>query len=238
MQNSEANNKQMISLNKGIIVTEVESIIKYINEIKHIPVLTKEEEFEICQRIKRGDEESITKLVKHNLRFVIHIAKKYQNLGLTFEDLISFGNLGLYKAVKKFDPDRGFKFITFAIWYVKAEITASLNELSTTVRIPNSQSDEDFSCHGLENDITSNDVDRFDKSDLMIELKMILNSLTEIEYDSITKFYGFGYEYAWPMDDVAKHLNVSNERARQIVKKAEAKLKKHPNLDILRKYLD
>jgi len=228
----------MISLNKGIIVTEVESIIKYINEIKHIPVLTKEEEFEICQRIKRGDEESITKLVKHNLRFVIHIAKKYQNLGLTFEDLISFGNLGLYKAVKKFDPDRGFKFITFAIWYVKAEITASLNELSTTVRIPNSQSDEDFSCHGLENDITSNDVDRFDKSDLMIELKMILNSLTEIEYDSITKFYGFGYEYAWPMDDVAKHLNVSNERARQIVKKAEAKLKKHPNLDILRKYLD
>jgi len=227
----------MISLNKGIIVTEVESIIKYINEIKHIPVLTKEEEFEICQRIKRGDEESITKLVKHNLRFVIHIAKKYQNLGLTFEDLISFGNLGLYKAVKKFDPDRGFKFITFAIWYVKAEITASLNELSTTVRIPNS-SDEDFSCHGLEHDITSNDVDRFDKSDLMIELKMILNSLTEIEYDSITKFYGFGYEYAWPMDDVAKHLNVSNERARQIVKKAEAKLKKHPNLDILRKYLD
>ena len=228
----------MISLNKGIIVTEVESIIKYINEIKHIPVLTKEQEFEICQRIKSGDEESITKLVKHNLRFVVHIAKKYQNLGLTFEDLISFGNLGLYKAVKKFDPDRGFKFITFAIWYVKAEITASLNELSTTVRIPNSQSDEDFSCHGLENDITSNDVDRFDKSDLMIELKMILNSLTEIEYDSITKFYGFGYEYAWPMDDVAKHLNVSNERARQIVKKAEAKLKKHPNLDILRKYLD
>lgn len=228
----------MISLNKGIIVTEVESIIKYINEIKHIPVLTKEQEFEICQRIKSGDEESITKLVKHNLRFVVHIAKKYQNLGLTFEDLISFGNLGLYKAVKKFDPDRGFKFITFAIWYVKAEITASLNELSTTVRIPNSQSDEDFSCHGLENDITSNDVDRFDKSDLMIELKMILNSLTEVEYDSITKFYGFGYEYAWPMDDVAKHLNVSNERARQIVKKAEAKLKKHPNLDILRKYLD
>lgn len=228
----------MISLNKGIIVTEVESIIKYINEIKHIPVLTKEQEFEICQRIKSGDEESITKLVKHNLRFVVHIAKKYQNLGLTFEDLISFGNLGLYKAVKKFDPDRGFKFITFAIWYVKAEITSSLNELSTTVRIPNSQSDEDFSCHGLENDITSNDVDRFDKSDLMIELKMILNSLTEVEYDSITKFYGFGYEYAWPMDDVAKHLNVSNERARQIVKKAEAKLKKHPNLDILRKYLD
>ena len=236
MQSSEVN-KQMISLNKGIIVTEVESIIKYINEIKHIPVLTKEQEFEICQRIKSGDEESITKLVKHNLRFVVHIAKKYQNLGLTFEDLISFGNLGLYKAVKKFDPDRGFKFITFAIWYVKAEITASLNELSTTVRIPNS-SDEDFSCHGLEHDITSNDVDRFDKSDLMIELKMILNSLTEIEYDSITKFYGFGYEYAWPMDDVAKHLNVSNERARQIVKKAEAKLKKHPNLDILRKYLD
>jgi RNA polymerase primary sigma factor len=228
----------MIKLSKGVIITEVESILKYINEIKHIPILTKEQEFEICQKIKTGDEESITKLVKHNLRFVVHIAKKYQNLGLTFEDLISFGNLGLYRAAKKFDPDRGFKFITFAIWYVKAEITASLNELSTTVRKPNSQDGENFRCQSLDSDITSNDEDRFDKTDLMIELKMILNSLTEIEYDAITKFYGFGYEYAWPMDDVAEHLKLSTERARQIVKKAERKLQKHPNLDILRKYLD
>ncbi len=228
----------MISINKGVIVTDVDSIIKYINEIKSIPVLTKDEEFEICQRIKSGEQEAISELVKHNLRFVIHIAKKYQNLGLTFEDLISFGNIGLYRAAKKFDVDRGFKFITFAIWYVKAEITTALNELSKTVRIPNSQDDENFSCFGLEEEIVSNDINRFDKSDLMTELKMILNSLTEIEYDAITKFYGFGYEYAWPMDDVAKHLNLSNERARQIVKKAERKLQNHPNLDILRKYLD
>ncbi len=228
----------MISINKGVIVTDVDSIIKYINEIKGIPVLSKDEEFEICQRIKSGEQEAISELVKHNLRFVIHIAKKYQNLGLTFEDLISFGNIGLYRAAKKFDVDRGFKFITFAIWYVKAEITTALNELSKTVRIPNSQDDEKFSCFGLEEEIVSNDINRFDKSDLMTELKMILNSLTEIEYDAITKFYGFGYEYAWPMDDVAKHLNLSNERARQIVKKAERKLQNHPNLDILRKYLD
>ena len=230
----------MIKFNKDIIVTEVESIVKYINDIKHIPILTKEQEFELCLKIKDGDKEATGQLVKHNLRFVIHIAKKYQNLGLTFEDLISFGNIGLYRAAKKFDADRGFKFITYAIWYIKAEITAALSELSSTVRIPNSQNDEDFSQQQITDFDGSNheEESRFDKSDLMIELKMILNSLDRIEYDAITRFYGFGYEYAQPMDDVAKHLGVSNERARQIVKKAERKLKNHPNLDILRKYLD
>jgi len=78
----------MINITKGVIVTEVDSIIKYINEIKKIPVLSKEEEFEICQRIKMGDKNATSDLVKHNLRFVVHTAKKYQNLGLTFEDLI------------------------------------------------------------------------------------------------------------------------------------------------------
>lgn len=228
----------MVKITKGVIVTEVDSIIKYINEIKSIPILTKEEEFELCQKIKSGDNSAISELVKHNLRFVIHTAKKYQNLGLTFEDLISFGNLGLYRAAEKFDPDRGFKFITFAIWYIKAEITEAINELSSAVRIPNSQNSEDYYCEPINNDITSSDNNRFDKSDLMIELKMILNSLTDVEYEAITRFYGFGYEFAHSMDDVAKSINLTTERARQIVKTAERKLKNHPNLDILRKYLD
>lgn len=229
----------MVTIYKGVIVTEVESIIKYISEIKSIPLLTKEEEVSICQKIKSGDKSAISELVKHNLRFVIHIAKKYQNLGLTFEDLISFGNIGLYRAAEKFDSDRGFKFITFAIWYVKSEITTALNELSKTVRIPNSQNSDDFSESEIsEFDNYSTDLSRFDKSDLMIELKMILNSLSSVEYDAITRFYGFGRDYAQTMEDIAKHLNLTTERARQIVKTAERKLKKHPNLDILRKYLD
>jgi len=229
----------MIKFNKDTIVTEVDSIIKYINDIKNIPVLTKEEEYQLCLKIKSGDKYAISELVKHNLRFVIHTAKKYQNLGLTFEDLISFGNIGLYRAAKKFDAERGFKFITYAIWYIKAEITAALTELSSTVRIPNSQNADDYSQHEISDvDGSQTDISRFDKSDLMIELKMILNSLTEIEYDAITRFYGFDHDYAQPMEDVANHLKVSTERARQIVKKAERKLKSHPNLDILRKYLD
>jgi RNA polymerase primary sigma factor len=228
----------MININKGKIVTEVSSVIKYINEIKNIPVLTKSDELEICQRIKSGDQSAISQLVKHNLRFVIHTAKKYQNLGLTFEDLISFGNIGLYKAAKKFDADRGFKFITFAVWYVKAEITQALNELSNQVRIPNSQDDDNFEFKKIEGDVSTNDVGSFDKSDLMIELKMILNSLSKIEYDAITRFYGFGHNFSQKIDDIAEHLGVTNERARQIIRKAERKLKSHPNLDILRKYLD
>lgn len=228
----------MIKITKGVIVTEVDSIIKYINEIKSIPVLTKEEEFELCQKIKAGDKSAINTLVKHNLRFVIHTAKKYQNLGLTFEDLISFGNLGLYRAAEKFDVDRGFKFITFAIWYIKSEITSALNEFKSDVRIPNSQDGDNYSVQTLEGDIQTSDKSSFDKSDLMMELKLILNSLSPIEYDAITRFYGFGYKFAWSIDDVAKHINLTSERARQIVKSAERKLKKHPNLNILRKYLD
>jgi RNA polymerase primary sigma factor len=229
----------MITISKDIIVTDIESVIKYINEIKNIPVLNKDEEYQLFLRIQKGDQTAISEIVKHNLRFVIHIAKKYQNLGLTFEDLISFGNIGLYRAAKKFDAERGFKFITYAIWYIKAEITAAITELSSTVRIPNSQDGEQYSQQQIGDfDGSSEDSNRFDKSDLMIELKMLLNSLSLTEQEAITRFYGFGFDYAQPMEDVAKHLGVSTERARQIVKKAERKLKNHPNLDILRKYLD
>lgn len=228
----------MINITKGVIVTEVDSIIKYISEIKKIPVLTKDEEFEICQKIKSGDKSAISELVKHNLRFVIHTAKKYQNLGLTFEDLISFGNLGLYRAAEKFDVDRGFKFITFAIWYIKSEITTAINELSQQVRIPNSQDSDDYKFSEVDNNLSTSDVSKFDKSDLMIELKMVLNCLNPIEYDVITRFYGFGHNFAQSLDDIAEQKELSSERVRQIIRKAERKLKSHPNLDILRKYLD
>lgn len=228
----------MINITKGVIVTEVDSIIKYINEIKSIPILSKEEEFDICKRIKSGDQSAISELVKHNLRFVIHTAKKYQNLGLTFEDLISFGNLGLYRAAEKFDVDRGFKFITFAVWYIKSEITTALNELSTQVRIPNSQNSDDFDFKSEDQNLSTNDVSRFDKSDLMTELKMVLNCLSDEEYDYITRFYGFGHDFAQSIDDIAELRGLSNERVRQVIRKAERRLKNHPQLDMLRKYLD
>ena len=231
----------MDNFSKGIIVSDVDSIIKYINEIKKIPLLTKEDEYMLFLRIKSGDKNAVNELVKSNLRFVIQIAKKYQNLGLSFEDLISFGNIGLYEAAEKFDGERGFKFVTFAIWYVKSEITKSLNELAKTVKIPNSQNSEDYNCISIDDGenrfIISKNVNGFDKSDLIMELKMILNSLSKIEFDAITRFYGFGYEYAQSIDQIAEHLGVKNERARQIIRKSEENLKNHPNLDILRKYL-
>lgn len=228
----------MITISKDIIVTEIDSIIKYINEIKNIPILSRDEEYQLYLRIKSGDKGAISELVKSNLRFVIHIAKKYQNLGITFEDLISFGNLGLYEAAKRFDGERGFKFITFAIWYVKAEITKSINELGNQVRIPGSQDSDDFEFKKLDTDVSVNDRSSFDKSDLMTELKLVLNSLTEIEYLAITQYYGFGYDFAKSIDDIAKLMNLTNERIRQIIRQAERKLRKHPKLDILRKYLE
>jgi len=144
-----------------------------------------------------------------------------------------FGNLGLYRAAEKFDPDRGFKFITFAVWYIKSEITTALNELSQQVRIPNSQYSNDYDFKPEQKNLSD-----FDKTDLMLELKMILNCLSDEEYDYISRFYGFGHNFSQSIDDIAELKGLSNERVRQVIRRAERKLKNHPNLDMLRKYLD
>lgn len=113
-----------------------QSIEKYLEEIGGFSPLRPEEEIDLARKIRRGDEESLDKLVKANLRFVISVAKEYQGQGLPLQDLISEGNLGLIKAAQRFDETRGFKFISYAVWWIRQSILQALAEQSRVVRLP------------------------------------------------------------------------------------------------------
>ncbi|MCH8286305.1 sigma-70 family RNA polymerase sigma factor [candidate division KSB1 bacterium] len=115
---------------------ENQSLDKYLQEIGEVPLLAPEEEIHLARRIKINDQEALEKLTKANLRFVVSVAKQYQNQGLTLGDLINEGNLGLIKAAKRFDETRGFKFISYAVWWIRQSILQALAEQSRVVRLP------------------------------------------------------------------------------------------------------
>lgn len=115
---------------------ESQSLDKYLQEIGRVDLLNQEEEIELARRIKKGDQKSLEKLTKANLRFVVSVAKQYQNQGLSLGDLINEGNLGLIKAAKRFDETRGFKFISYAVWWIRQSILQALAEQSRIVRLP------------------------------------------------------------------------------------------------------
>ena len=113
-----------------------QSLEKYLQEISEVPLLYPSEEIELAKRIKKGDQEALEKLTRANLRFVVSVAKQYQNQGLSLGDLINEGNLGLIKAASRFDETRGFKFISYAVWWIRQSILQALAEQSRVVRLP------------------------------------------------------------------------------------------------------
>jgi RNA polymerase primary sigma factor len=112
------------------------SIDKYLNEIAKLPLIKEEEEVELARRIRKGDQVALDKLTKSNLRFVVSVAKQYQNQGLSLNDLINEGNIGLIKAATKFDETKGFKFISYAVWWIRQSILQALVEQTRLVRLP------------------------------------------------------------------------------------------------------
>lgn len=130
---------RQLKITKSITNRESASLDKYLQEIGREELISVEEEVELAQRIRKGDQAALEKLTKANLRFVVSVAKQYQNQGLTLPDLINEGNLGLIKAAEKFDETRGFKFISYAVWWIRQSILQALAEQSRIVRLPLNQ---------------------------------------------------------------------------------------------------
>ncbi|MBX2969227.1 MAG: RNA polymerase sigma factor RpoD/SigA [Cyclobacteriaceae bacterium] len=127
---------RQLKISKQITNRESQSLDKYLQEIGKVDLLTPDEEVELAKRIKEGDQIALEKLTKANLRFVVSVAKQYQNQGLSLGDLINEGNLGLIKAAQRFDETRGFKFISYAVWWIRQSILQTLAEQSRIVRLP------------------------------------------------------------------------------------------------------
>ena len=130
---------RQLKISKSITNRESASLDKYLQEIGREDLISVEEEVELAQAIKRGDRKALEKLTRANLRFVVSVAKQYQNQGLSLPDLINEGNLGLIKAAEKFDETRGFKFISYAVWWIRQSILQALAEQSRIVRLPLNQ---------------------------------------------------------------------------------------------------
>src|SRR5690349_18965918 len=127
---------RQLKIVKQITNRETQSLDKYLQEIGKISLITSEEEVRLTQRIKEGDQAALEKMVNANLRFVVSVAKQYQNQGLSLGDLINEGNVGLIKAAGRFDEKRGFKFISYAVWWIRQSILQALAEQSRIVRLP------------------------------------------------------------------------------------------------------
>ncbi len=130
---------RQLKITKSITNRESESLDKYLQEIGKEELLSTDEEVELAQRIRKGDRQALERLTKANLRFVVSVAKQYQNQGLSLSDLINEGNLGLIKAAEKFDETRGFKFISYAVWWIRQSILQAIAEQSRIVRLPLNQ---------------------------------------------------------------------------------------------------
>ncbi|MFN5693573.1 MAG: RNA polymerase sigma factor RpoD/SigA [Bacteroidota bacterium] len=127
---------RQLKISKQFTNRENKSLDKYLNEISKVPMIDAQEEVELARRIREGDQAALEKLVNANLRFVVSVSKQYQNQGLTLGDLINEGNMGLIKAAKRFDETRGFKFISYAVWWIRQSILQALADQSRIVRLP------------------------------------------------------------------------------------------------------
>ena len=244
-----------IYVTTGAVMTDTPSVKKYMSEIKKAPLLDRDEETALANEAKAGSVKARRRLVECNLRFAVQVAKQYQGMGLELEDLIQVANLGLFEAVERFDPSRGVKFISFAVWYVRAELQKALNDLSRVVRIPSHKTmteGKDFSTLSTSKKVGEDEdsetyADRYlageqakakhEVTDLKELLNVALNSLKPKQRDAVKMFYGIDREYAMHMEHIAEELEVTGERARQLVRQGECALKQVKGIDKLLQYL-
>ena len=187
-------------MNKKITNRVSHSLDSYLVEVNKYPLQTIEEQTELAHRIKGGDEKALAHLITGNLRFVVSVAKQYQNRGRSMEELIEAGNKGLELASKKFDPQRGFKFIAYAVWFIRASILAFLET--------------------SKNDINFSDLTKEEKRELVSKIS------NERDKEILTRWFGL-VDSPESLDDIGESLNLTTTRVLQLRDRAIAKLNAH-----------
>jgi len=158
----------------------LDPIKAYLKDIRHIPLLKPEEEITIAKKIKRGDKKAREQMIRSNLRLVINIAKKYMNLGIPLSDLIEEGNIGLMRAVDKFEPSKGFRFSTYAAWWIKQSISRSIIDQGKMIRIPVYMNEEIAKCKKVTEELTHNLKRRPRASEVAKKLQVSVEKVREI----------------------------------------------------------
>ena len=214
---------------KNLGYEHIQELSTYFNDIQNIRRLTRREEQILSEKIQKGDEQALNKLVYHNLRFVVNIAKNYRNSNVPFADIISEGNLGLIRAAHKFDSTKGVKFISYAVWWVKNSINECIEKYN---RDNETLSYDDYTinkCTDLDNKFEQINEDFEEKINNIQSRKDAIESLMkclhEREIKILTLFFGLNGGKEMTLEEVGKEMCLTNERVRQIKDSALSKLK-------------
>ena len=214
---------------KNLGYEHVQELSTYFNDIQNIRRLTKREEQILSEKIQKGDEQALNKLVYHNLRFVVNIAKNYRNSNVPFADIISEGNLGLIRAAHKFDSTKGVKFISYAVWWIKNSINECIEKYN---RNNETLSYDDYTinkCTDLDHKFEQINEDFEEKINNIQSRKDAIESLMkclhEREIKILTLFFGLNGGKEMTLEEVGKEMCLTNERVRQIKDSALSKLK-------------
>lgn len=214
---------------KNLGYEHVQELSTYFNDIQNIRRLTKREEQILSEKIQKGDEQALNKLVYHNLRFVVNIAKNYRNSNVPFADIISEGNLGLIRAAHKFDSTKGVKFISYAVWWIKNSINECIEKYN---RDNETLSYDDYTinkCTDLDHKFEQINEDFEEKINNIQSRKDAIESLMkclhEREIKILTLFFGLNGGKEMTLEEVGKEMCLTNERVRQIKDSALSKLK-------------
>ena len=214
---------------KNLGYEHIQELSTYFNDIQNIRRLTRREEQILSEKIQKGDEQALNKLVYHNLRFVVNIAKNYRNSNVPFADIISEGNLGLIRAAHKFDSTKGVKFISYAVWWIKNSINECIEKYN---RDNETLSYDDYTinkCTDLDNKFEQINEDFEEKINNIQSRKDAIESLMkclrEREIKILTLFFGLNGGKEMTLEEVGKEMCLTNERVRQIKDGALSKLK-------------
>jgi RNA polymerase primary sigma factor len=243
-----------------------QAVEKYLQEISKIPMITPEEETTLAQRIKMGDQRALDKLVQANLRFVVSVAKQYQHQGLSLSDLINEGNLGLIKAAQRFDETKGFKFISYAVWWIRQSILQALAEQGRLVRLPQNKigtynkANKAYMAFEQEHErepsteelaeileMSETEINNIFQSNTRhtsldapvheAEDRRVLKSLSPREAEIVNAYFGLDGENGTTIEQIGQKYDLTKERIRQIKERAIKRLQKARYSNALKAYL-